>query len=326
MEPFVSVVITSYNNAATVEDCLKSLTALDYPRYEVIFVDGKSDDGTVEIIRRHMEKYQVKLKLLFDNKQGVAAARNIGIRESRGSIMVFSDADCIFEKGWLQNLVSRFGENTGAVGGPDQCPPDSSPLSHAIDYAMTSFIGTGGLRRGGASIGKYHPKGCNLAIKKSVLKKVGLFNENLNLRGEENELDFRIRKKGYEIGYAPDAGVWHVRRGSLKNFWKQSFASGMARVEQVKIQPGMFEWAHVLPPAFVLYLLSLLFFVHYRGFFRLYALPAVAYLPLLFSLALGQAFRKRMPLLAVYIPAAVFVLHAGYGAGTLKRLLKPIFQ
>ncbi len=326
MQPLVSVVITSCNNAETVENCLKSLAAVDYPRYEAIFVDGNSDDGTAGIIRRHVKKYPVKLKLLFDSKAGVAAARNIGIKESRGDIIVFSDADCIFEKDWLQNLVRRFGKNTGAVGGPDQCPQDSLPLSHAIDYAMTSFIGTGGLRRGEASIGKYHPKGCNLAIKKSVLKKVGLFDERLSRRGEENELDFRIRKKGYEIGYAPSALVWHVRRGSLKNFWKQSFSSGMARVEQVKIQPGMFEWAHVLPPAFVLYLLSLLFFAHYRGFFRLYALPAVAYLSLLFSLALAQALRKKMPLLALYIPAAVFVLHAGYGAGTLKRLLKPIFQ
>jgi len=114
--PTVSVVVPVLNGCRTIETCLKSLLAMDYPqdRFEIVVVNNGSTDRTTEILSH----FRNKVKLLTEAKRGPSAARNQGIRGSSGDIIAFIDADCIADAGWLRNLVGPLQDNSvGIVGG-----------------------------------------------------------------------------------------------------------------------------------------------------------------------------------------------------------------
>lgn len=327
-KPLVSVVISCYNNAETIRESLKSLLNQNYPNYEVILVNDGSTDNTLEIINEIISgKSNIKI-ISYEKNKGVAVARNVGIKSSNGDIIVFSDADCIFERDWMKKLVNKFNDGVGSVGGPDQCPSDSDWINHSIDYAMTSFIGTGGLRRGEKSLGKYHPKGCNFGITREAIEKVGIFDKRLTrYRGEENELNFRIENAGFNINYSPEALVWHKRRATFKKFWKQSFESGRARIKLNRIQPQMLEPVHLVLTAFVLFMLFFpLVMVVYNQALLIYDFVAGLYFGLIILSGIKKVLSSGQILTLVGVPIAVLILHFGYGLGTTYEYLREKFK
>ncbi|MGR3310283.1 MAG: glycosyltransferase, partial [Candidatus Brocadiales bacterium] len=181
----VSILIPTSNRANMLKSALESLKHIDYPpdKYEVIVIDDGSTDNTKETVMSFVEARSprsndrawkpcpYKLQYLKQEKKGISAAKNLGIAHSNGEIIVTTDDDCEFERDWLKNLLKHF-ENpqVGAVGGPDRAMPDDPFFTRCVDYTMTSFIGTAGIRRGGSNLraGKYHPRGFNMAIRKDV--------------------------------------------------------------------------------------------------------------------------------------------------------------
>lgn len=262
----VSIIIPTKNNEDLLENCLSSVMDLDYPEdgKEVIIVDGHSTDGTVRIA----EKYACKI--VYEDLGNQAGAYNVGIRNAEGKYVVFTDADCIVPKDWLKNLIKNFNdENIASVGGPNLTPDDDTKLARCVGIVL-GFLSKVGARYGldaNKVMETFHNPACNVAYRREVLEEVGGFNDRLITCADE-ELDYRIREKGYTILYSPEAKVFHYRRKSYKKFAMQAFNYAIGRAQAIKCHRKMGKWFHFVPSMtmslitlfFILSLLSPLFF------------------------------------------------------------------
>lgn len=215
--PLVSVVIIGKNERDTIEECILSIFDQSYPNFEIIYVDDKSTDITLEKAE--------KLKSILDSKKNCkryftlsvetnfpSKNRNIGIKLSHGIIIAFIDGDCIAEPNWLENLVKQFSEGVGMVGGPiTLAHSKKSSNTKAIDVVLSSYLGSGGsalfyqIKRNREVLDI--PSG-NMAVRKHLLDKLGGFDEKLRYN-EDNYLCYRVRKEEYRIIYASKARIQH---------------------------------------------------------------------------------------------------------------------
>jgi GT2 family glycosyltransferase len=233
--PRVSVVVAAYNAAATLEECLQSLLALQYPDYEVIVVDDGSKDRTAEIAR------QFPIRLIRTPNQGLSCARNEGIRAATGEIVAFIDADAWADPDWLTRLLQTFHEgNFAGVGGPNPVPPGDSWLAKCV------YRSPGGpthvmLDDQSAE----HIPGCNMAFRKSALEAIGGFDPIFTDAGDDVDLCWRLLERGWQLGYSPAAVVWHHRRPSVRAWWRQQAGYGRAEALLERKSPEKFNpWGH----------------------------------------------------------------------------------
>ena len=119
-QPRVSVVVCSYNGGRTLAQCLETLTALKYPDYEVILVDDGSTDDTQSIAARFAGRDGAGVRTIHQENQGLGAARNVGLQAATGSVVAYTDSDCMAHPDWLTFLIAQL-ERSGAdaVGGPN---------------------------------------------------------------------------------------------------------------------------------------------------------------------------------------------------------------
>lgn len=200
--PFVSVVVVVLNMESTIHGCLSSLKSLSYPKekYEIIVVDGGSTDKTPTICR------EFGLRYVIEKKRGRGLARNIGIKNAKGEIVAFIDADCMACRDWLSLHVASHSDSTiGAVTGAVVNPYLSSSSKPAILLHYENFA------EFDASLGKrytYHAPTCNTSFRKCVLETVGFFDENLDAY-EDFVLSKKITSAGYRILFDPKAKAMH---------------------------------------------------------------------------------------------------------------------
>jgi GT2 family glycosyltransferase len=266
--PSVSIVIPTCNRHELLKKTLLSISRVDYPKgkLEVVVSDDGSSDATGDSVEEVTRLLPFEVTYVRNEHAGVSAAKNRGIEKSRGEILVFLDDDCTVEADWLKKLLAPTDAgDVGAVGGPDRAPADQPFFAMCVDYLLTSFAGTGGLRAGkGARAGRYYPKGYNVAVPRKVVETVGVFNEGL-MAGEDIEFSYRIEKAGYRLAYAPEAAVWHARRASLVAHSRKLFRIGFNRARIGKKHAGLFQFGHMVP---FLALLCLLVLAVFSLFFK----------------------------------------------------------
>lgn len=320
---FISIIISAYNEEKTLPACLDSLLLIGYPHYEIILVDDASEDNTLKIMQQYAQKNK-KIKIVtYSINKGVPGARNEGMKAARGEIFVFSDGDCTFYKSWPSTLIKAL-ENpkVGAAGGRDKSPANEPFIKRCIDYSMTSFIGTAGLRGAKLRLARYSVTGCNFAVKRKVIEKVGMHDEKIRWRGEEKELSQRIREGGYDIQFVPDSFVLHYRRISLRSFWKQNYKSGKARYDILKAAPSSFQLIYIIPSLFIVFLaisgiISLV--SSYSGYVFLVGLLSYSSVLLIQSLMGAARIKNLFALVAV--PLTTVIMHFSYGGGFLVKFL-----
>jgi len=229
--PFVSIVVPAYNDQKNIEVCINSLKKQDYPKdgYEIIVVDNNSKDNTAEVIKKQQVIY-----ILEDKIQTSYAARNRGIRESRGDILAFTDSDCIADKKWITSGVAALkNKKIGGVGGKVVA---FNPVNYIEIYqAEKDIFGqekflreTNRLKRNGRIVT------CNAFYKKELFKKVGLFEPAL-ISGGDHDFSIRVQKDtDYLLQYEPKAIIYHKHRTNLKSFWKQYYKYGLGRIYLAK--------------------------------------------------------------------------------------------
>lgn len=215
--PKVSVVICAYNAAATLEECLSSLARLTYPDIEVIIVNDGSTDATPEIARRFPS-----MRVVDVPNGGLSVARNIGLSLATGDIVAYTDSDVRVEPDWLTYLVQPFlTSDVVASGGPNVPPADDPWLARAV--ALAPGGPTHVLLDDRTA---EHVPGCNMAFRRGALEAVGGFNPIYLRAGDDVDLCWRMQARGWRIGFAPSALVWHHHRPSIKAYWRQQKGYG----------------------------------------------------------------------------------------------------
>ena len=255
-----SVIIPSYNRVDEIVELLQSLGAQTYEHqhFEVLVVDDGSTDQTGDRLTQLQDTLSFQIRFFQREHAGPGAARNFGMSQAVGEYFLFIDSDCIADRNWLQAISFAIAnEKPDAFGGPDSVLPDFSPMQKAIDYAMTSFMTTGGMRGHSRSkLARFYPRSFNMGIHRRIYEKLGGMN---NLRhGQDLELSRRIVASGAKVIYVPDAVVYHKRRTSLRKFFRQIFNWGVARINLTKLDRAILEPLHFMPAAGVVGFLLLL--------------------------------------------------------------------
>jgi GT2 family glycosyltransferase len=222
--PSVTIVVPVWNGEQTIQPLLESFQKLDYDRnkIEVLVVDGNSTDKTQEIVK----KYPVKL--VIEEKKGLNLARNIGIKCSNGEIIAFTDSDCIVPPNWITKIVQNFRDpKVSCVGGSAKAF-ETDFISQYADNSIVRLMPFFTKREELEKVKPFfrHPAGCNMAFRRSVAKKVGYFDENIQYGFDEVEFADRVCKAGYKMVLDPDVVVWHKHRSTLRDFLKQNFQYG----------------------------------------------------------------------------------------------------
>jgi GT2 family glycosyltransferase/sugar lactone lactonase YvrE len=215
--PKVSVVVCAYNAESTIDDCLSSLDRLTYPDYEVILVNDGSRDRTSEIGRQHP-----RVRVIDTPNGGLSAARNVGLQEAAGEIVAYTDADTRVDRDWLTFLVQPLlGSDLVGSGGPNVVPADDPPMAQCIARAPggpTHVLLDDRIAE--------HVPGCNMAFRRDALVAIGGFNPIYRRAGDDVDVCWRLQARGWKIGFASSALVWHHHRSSVKGYWRQQIGYG----------------------------------------------------------------------------------------------------
>jgi cellulose synthase/poly-beta-1,6-N-acetylglucosamine synthase-like glycosyltransferase len=324
--PFISVVVGIRNEERYIEECIESLLRLDYPQdsYEIIIVDGMSTDKTRELV----QKYPVRL--ILNEKKNVAAARNLGVENSRGDFVAFTDGDCKADPIWLKALVSEMinaPEDVACVGGPNLIFDTDPVFGRVVGHAQETFLGSGGSAQSKNSTKKYYVSSlpnCNAMYKKNTIKEAGYFDERFVV-GQDGDLNYRINKKGYKFLYIPEAKVLHHRRGTFKSFSVRMFKYGMWMAELFKKYGEFVRWYAVLPSLAILFaVFSLIVSPVYVVPIMVLLFMGVLYFILVFIASI-QVIYKMKSKYGLFALLVIPIQHITYGLGFLYSFANSVF-
>jgi glycosyltransferase involved in cell wall biosynthesis len=324
---FYSIIIPSYNRVDEVLDLLESINSLTFPKnkFEVIVVDDGSTDATIAFLKDYEQNADFNFSYYSQANRGPGAARNFGMQNARGDFFIFLDSDVTVPKDWLTKIDEELNEEQAdAFGGPDTYRKDFSPLLKAINYSMTSFITTGGLRgKKGTKLAKYYPRSFNMGLSRELWKKIGGFG---NLRhGQDIEFSSRIIKSHAKVIFINPAHVYHQRRTNFRRFFRQVFNWGIARINLYKIDKSMLEPLHAAPAfvTFIIFLVSILAFFYKTAFWLFFAGIILSIIVLIYSMIDSIKMYKEIKpaLLLLYVMPAQII---GYGLGFIYNFIRRV--
>lgn len=304
-----SIIIPVYNRPQEIDELLESLTLQTVKSFEVVVVE----DGSTIDCRQIIEKYSSKLnvKYFYKPNTGPGGSRNYGAERATGNYFIILDSDCIIPPTYLFEVQLELNNQPcDAYGGPDRAHNSFTPMQKAINYGMTSFFTTGGIRGGKKKLDKFFPRSFNMGISKVAFTALGGFS---NMRfGEDIDFSIRLFKAGYRVRLFPEAWVFHKRRVDLRKFYKQVYNSGIARINLFLKYHDSLKIVHLLPAVFTF---GMLFFL-LSSFVCLYSLtPILLYMLLITSDSTIKNKSLKVGLLSVI---ASFVQLFGYGFGFTK--------
>ena len=307
----LSIVIPLYNRPEEISALLKSLTFQTDPDFEVIVVEDGSQVLSEEIVKEFSNR--LKVRYFYKENSGPGLSRNYGADRATGNYFIFFDSDCEIPPQYVETIKKHLAQKPiDAFGGPDKAHKNFSPIQKAINYAMTSFITTGGIRGQKRGMEKFHPRSFNMGFSKAVFKNTGGFSA---MRfGEDVDLSIRIFKNGFNAELVEEAFVYHKRRTDFKKFFKQVYNSGAARINLYKLHPESLRLVHFFPSLFLAGLVLLLLLAIVKLHFLL---------PLLFLfvvLMIDSFSKTREFKVALLSVAASFIQLTGYGAGFISGI------
>ncbi len=244
-----SLIVPVYNRPDEVDELLASLEAQTLTDFEVVIVEDGSTTPCQSVVNEHASR--LALRYYCKENSGPGQSRNYGAERSQGEYLIVLDSDCVLPPGYLQAVDDELcATPCDAFGGPDRAHESFSPVQKAINYSMTSFFTTGGIRGGKKKLDKFYPRSFNMGIRAELYRSLGGFSA---MRfGEDIDFSIRIFKSGATCRLFPEAWVWHKRRTDLRKFFKQVHNSGIARINLQKRHPGSMKLVHMLPAVFTL--------------------------------------------------------------------------
>lgn len=306
-----SIIIPVYNRPDEVDELLESLTKQVNKNFEVIL----AEDGSTNKSDVIAEKYAGLLDVVYFEKpnSGPGTTRNAGAVKAKYDYFIFFDSDCIIPENYLKEVSDFLSRNYfDAYGGPDAALPTFTNIQKGINYSMTSFFTTGGIRGGDKSMDKFHPRSFNLGVSRKAFEAIGGYGK---MRfGEDIDFSLRLIESGFTTTLIPEGFVYHKRRSTLKQFFKQVFNSGIARINLHLDHPGSMKIVHTLPALFVLGMLGVVLL----SFF----VPAFFLIPVLYSFAVlvDSAIKNKSLKVGLYSIATSWTQLFGYGTGFLSAV------
>ena len=315
--PFFSIIIPVYNRPDEVQELLESLTQQTYTDFETLLVEDGSTLRCDTVAQAYADR--LAIRYFYKENSGRSLTRNYGMERAAGKYLVFFDSDCVIPPAYFETVKRHLdAAPADCYGGPDAAHSSFSRLQKAINYSMTSFFTTGGIRGGKGSMEKFTPRTFNMGFSQEVYRRVGGF---ADMFGEDIDLSLRIRDAGFTTALFRDAYVYHKRRVSFRSFYRQVFVFGMARVDLYLLHPESLKVVHLLPACFVLGVAALLIGSLWCAWALL---PLAFYYALLF---LESLVKNRSVAVALLSWITCTIQLGGYGIGFLKAFItKVIFR
>ncbi len=338
---FVTIVMPIRNEAPFIERSLRAVLAQDYPcgLVEVIAVDGMSQDGTVDIVKKMIDAYEARnsnygadrvvsegdgggeykgsfeKRILNNGSRIVPAALNIGLRHAHGKVIIRVDGHCQIEGDYVGKCVEAL-ERTEAdcVGGP-MVTVGETWIARAIAAAQSSFFGVGGVAfRTGCKQGTYVDTVAFGAYRREVFDRIGAFDEEL-VRNQDDEFNFRLIQAGGKIWLDPSIRSIYYSRSSLKGLWQQYFEYGLYKVRVIQKRGAVPSLRHLVPAGFVLaFAFSIILaIITSQPFWSLSVIGPYSLANIAASFWAGRKDWATLPLL----PVTFVILHGSYGLGFL---------
>ena len=314
---YFSIIIPVYNRTDEIKELLESLLVSDYDKeYEVVIVEDGSSITCKDVVKKFKDR--INISYYFKENSGPGDSRNYGMKVAKGDYFIIFDSDCIIPKQYLTEVEKELTTNyVNCFGGSDAALDSFSDIQKAINFAMTSFLTTGGVRGGSEKLTKFQPRSFNMGISKKAFKDSNGFG-NIH-PGEDPDLAIRLWKLGYQTRLFQRAFVYHKRRIDWDKFSLQVNKFGKARPILNSWYPEYSKLTFFFPTLFILGF-SIAIFLFLFGF----QLPLICYtfyFILILILATVQSKSLKIGFLSLI---AVFKQFFSYGKGFLKSYIKVI--
>lgn len=311
MQLLFSFIIPVYNRPNEILELLESFLIQEPPiEYEIVIVEDGSTITSKQVVDNF--KSQLNISYYYKQNSGPGDSRNFGMQKAKGNYFIILDSDCILPKDYVieleKNLKAKY---VDCFGGPDAAHHSFTNLQKAINFSMTSFITTGGIRGNKNSVNKFQPRSFNMGISKKAFNATQGFGRIHP--GEDPDLSIRLWNLGFDTAFFETVYVYHKRRISWSKFYTQVKKFGMVRPILNTWHPSTKKITYWFPIAFVLaFILSVL-----AAFFNL-MLPIyliLGYYILAFIVALIET---KNIIVAFQSLIAITIQFFGYGIGFLK--------
>ncbi len=314
---FFSIIIPVYNRPDEIKELLESLAISEYNSpFEIIIVE----DGSSITCKQEIEVFsdQLNIRYYYKENTGPGDSRNFGMRLARGDYFIIFDSDCIIPKEYLTEVENELTANyVDCFGGSDAALESFSDIQKAINFAMTSFITSGGIRGGSEKITKFQPRSFNMGISKIAFESSNGFG-NIH-PGEDPDLSIRLWKLGYETRLFPKAFVYHKRRIDWNKFSIQVNKFGKARPILNSWYPEYSRLTYFFPTIFVIGVYFSIVFLAFG-----YTLPIVSYIFYFLLILVTATVQNKNFKIGFLSLIAVFKQFFGYGNGFLVSYIKVI--
>ena len=321
-EPTFSIVVPVYNRPQEVDELLSSLCLQSDKNFEVIIVEDGSTIGCKEVCEKYQQQEDLVIRYYLKDNSGPGPSRNYGAERANGEYLLILDSDVIVPADYIKNISNCLKKAPlDAFGGPDCAHEGFSDIQKAISYAMTSFFTTGGIRGGKKKMDKFYPRSFNLGVRREVFNNLKGFSA---MRfGEDVDFSIRVYDGGYSCGLLQEAWVWHKRRSTFKQFFKQVHNSGIARITLYQKYPSSLKLVHMLPALFTLGVAALIAMLVVGLALGIKALVFCSLLLIVLCSALlcvDATIQNKSLKVGLLSIVAGFVQLVGYGTGFLRAI------
>lgn len=312
---YFSLIIPVYNRPDEIEELLESLTQQVYTNdYEIVIIE----DGSSVSCRHIIEKYIGLLTISYYYKEnsGPGDSRNYGMKRAKGDYFIILDSDCVLPPDYLKSVHKNLEkEFVDCFGGPDTAHTSFTDVQKAINFAMTSFLTTGGIRGASEKMVKFQPRSFNMGISATAFNATGGFG-NIH-PGEDPDLSIRLWKAGFKTRLFQDSFVYHKRRIDWSKFYKQVNKFGKARPILDLWHPQYTKATFLFPSVFIigLFISLILLLINFT-------LPLYIYILYIISVLAASTIQNKSIVIGLMSCVAVVIQFYGYGTGYLLSFIK----
>ncbi len=317
-----TIIVPVYNRPKEVEELFDSLLAQTNKNFDVVIVEDGSQLKSDEVVGQYSS--QLNISYFFKPNTGPGLSRNYGFEKATGNYCIFLDSDCILPPDYFEKVYNFFSHKyVDCFGGPDREHPDFTDLQKAVNYSMTSFFTTGGIRGKNEKLEKFHPRSFNMGFSREVFDATGGFPSvrfaQAKAAGEDLDLSIQIINAGFSTALIKEAYVYHKRRTSLKQFFRQVFNFGYARITIYKRHPNSLKTLHFIPAVFTLGLMALIILSLTCS--PWFLLPVVFHTLLLFA---DASLKNKSIAIGTLAVLTSYIQLVGYGMGFLYAIWRRI--